>query len=94
MVSDISNEIEKENRLYKNKYNMSPYEINHGSCLDFAYRVARKIETAEVLKSWEYYDNCTTIHVWVKYNEKHYDSEKPKGVDKAELLPVFKRNGI
>ena len=36
-----------------------------------------------------------TPHVWIYYNGKHYDAEKPNGVIDFHDLPIFnKRKGL
>jgi hypothetical protein len=28
-------------------------------------------------------------HAWIEYNGRHYDAERPEGVDEAKQLPIF-----
>ena len=75
----------------------STKEINCGLCEEFAMNII------SILGG--YADNLTELcnqnfpemgdkfpyHVWIRFNELHYDSECPCGVKDHYDLPIFKR---
>jgi hypothetical protein len=75
---------------WEKKYNISPYEINNGNCEEFAYQIVEKIPEA-CLNYGDDTDDLFFGHVWIEYQEKYYDAECPKGVNKLEDLPIFKK---
>ena len=89
--------------LYDTKDFTCYMDTNSGSCGDFALRVNEKLKgeegfeitcTGEVLEKngiENYGKEGYSNHVWIKYNDKHYDIERINGVEDWRELPYFKR---
>jgi hypothetical protein len=57
--------------------------INEGRCYDIATKVLDDVDGIRIFKVGDY------DHVWIVHNGKHYDAEKPSGVDEYMELPFF-----
>lgn len=62
-------------------------KINGGNCFDIAELVTEQLDYVNVLEAGD------GDHVWVEYRGKHYDAERPHGVDNPMLLPTNARLG-
>jgi hypothetical protein len=60
-------------------------EINSGGCASVAKRVFNEVSGVRV------YEAGDGDHVWLYYEGKHYDAERPTGVDDPLELPFFRR---
>ncbi len=75
------------------KLSCSPKDINRGSCEHVAEYVWERVRGAELLSTSKLNPELRKIlpgHVWIYYNGKHYDAEKPYGVNNFMDLPLFK----
>ena len=90
--AELNNAIEKANSSYAS---MSPYEISHGHCYEWAKEVAKNLPGAQVkdVDLWPQRgkDNLP-YHVWVEYQGKAYDAETTNGVSDWKQLPFFKEH--
>lgn len=59
--------------------------INGGNCYNIAESVVDEVGGVRVFKAGDY------DHVWISYNNKHYDAERPSGVTDYLDLPFFGR---
>jgi len=57
-------------------------EINSGNCDEIAQRVLKRLPYVDV------YEAGPADHVWVEYQGRHYDSERPAGVNDPMQLPT------
>jgi 2'-5' RNA ligase len=91
-IAELNNAIGKANSNYAS---MSPYEISHGHCYEWAKEVATNLPGAQVkdVDLWPQRgkDNLP-YHVWVEYQGKAYDAETPNGVSDWKQLPFFKEH--
>lgn len=78
----------KERRSWRSGHHLSPREINQGSCLVFATRVAERLEGASVIWNDEF------DHAYVRWQGRLYDSETPRGVRRWTQLPAVRRQRI
>lgn len=60
-------------------------DINSGFCGTVADQVADEVDNVSILQVGD------GDHMWIEYNNKHYDAEVPTGVDDPFNLPFFKR---
>lgn len=75
----------------------SPIEINSGLCGDLTQLVCDAVEDADWATTEQIEDKLEDEgyhwigHVWVVYQDKHYDAECIDGVDNFLDLPIFQR---
>jgi len=77
-------------------FEMTPAEINHGYCADFAHAIWEKFGrdynkitfTDTVDAGGE--EESIGWHVWIIYQGKHYDAACPDGVKDWKDLPIWK----
>lgn len=62
-------------------FDMSPYQINNGSCFNWAFLAKKLLGRKATL--W----NLGSHHAFVKYNGRFYDAECPEGVKNYLSLP-------
>ena len=72
---------------------LSPKEINNGNCVEFANALAERLSTIKVYetgldKNGNF--NIDPIHNFIKYNNKFFDAERPKGLKNYKNLPFYK----
>jgi len=85
--------VDKLTEIIKDKvrdFGLSPYEINTGSCDNFADSVLDEAKHCGLDVSLREDENVG--HIWVVYKGRHYDAEVPKGVSDWKELPIIKRN--
>ena len=69
-----------------------PRDINNGSCEDFQQEVTTAFPEAHE-RVTENYPSAARMpgHCWVFFRGRHYDAETPRGVDRWQRLPIFRR---
>lgn len=71
---------------------LTPYQINNGLCEEFALGLVSKVAGAEDVCTENFVDfGELPGHMWVIYEDKHYDAECPEGVTDFKELPIFKK---
>lgn len=71
---------------------LTPREITHGHCYEWAVEVAKHLPGAKVedVDLWPYRGQADLpYHVWVAFRGKAYDAEVPNGVSDWRQLPFF-----
>ena len=103
---NITRAILKLRIKYAVKFKLSPANINSGSCMDFAAEIAKQgfgqdVWGSDLAIDWwseiiqpfeddmEYF---SSIHCFIMYGGKFYDSETPQGCDYPDDLPCYQRN--
>jgi len=93
---------------YARDFGLSPAGINGGECMNFAADIARKgfgediwgddldydyfwSEDMQAFGFW-FAQSFMSIHCFIMYEGKFYDSETPQGCDYADDLPCYQRN--
>lgn len=79
------------------QYDSSPYEINNGRCEGFMKKIVNQVPLSEECCTGFVLENDYMkypIHVWIYYDNKHYDAEAPQGVDEFQKLPFFSNINI
>jgi hypothetical protein len=88
----LSMAFDKANARYKG---LTPYEISHGHCYEWALEVAKYLPEVEV-KDVDLWPHRGTkglpYHVWVEFQGKAYDAETLQGVHNWRDLPFFKKH--
>lgn len=71
----------------------SPYEVNSGSCEDFAQDMQHFIPDSDIVgtDNFDGWDTKYPGHIWLFDGTKHYDSEALEGVTDWKDLPIIKR---
>jgi hypothetical protein len=79
--------------FYISEYGIDPYEINNGSCEEFADDVIDALESDGITGAEMSGTPTFELpgHYWVDYNGKSYDAECPDGVDNWRKLPIFQK---
>lgn len=78
-----------------NNLKCSPFDINRGSCMHVAEYVHERIPTefgVQILSTIKLDPKFRKIlpgHEWIYYNGRHYDAERPYGVNNFMDLPIF-----
>jgi hypothetical protein len=102
-VKDVSQAVASLCMGIIRKMRQHPYEINCGSCDDFAAALCIMLggesESADGPElRWGDNDpqfftpaHDPDAHCYVFYKGKYYDAEEPYGVDRPDMLPVFMR---
>lgn len=78
-----------------NNLQCSPFDINRGSCEDVAEYVYDRVPRdfgIQILSTNGLAPKFRKIlpgHVWIYYNGRHYDAERPYGVNNFMDLPLF-----
>lgn len=87
-ASELSSAIRK----YVKAWEMSPEQINNGNCGFFAAMVIESLggETDDLFESFNA-EMFLQAHVWITFQDRHYDAECPDGVDEPSKLPFFLR---
>jgi len=69
-----------------------PYDINNGNCEDFQRALIAAFPEAHerVTESYPGTERRPG-HCWVYFRGRHYDAEAPRGVDRWQRLPIFRR---
>ena len=90
----------------KRKQNLSPQEINNGSCEEFADLISDIISDAfsiwgdsvcpilwssQVFNLPDWFSHFTNGHCFIMFNNKFYDSECPQGCNYPDKLPFYQR---
>jgi len=78
--------------------------LNEGDCENFALEVLSNFFDDDLIESLFYrefnrvklvtsydYDEKLDDHVWIVFEDRHYDAEAPNGVDDYLDLPIYKR---
>ena len=75
------------------EWGVDPYDINNGRCEEFALEVIKQIPEAIDVQTESFDGEDTKLpgHVWILYQDKHYDAECPEGVSDWKDLPIFKK---
>lgn len=95
-ITNITDIIDSLVALYRELYAADAYEINCGSCYDFACDLIDIYGSGDALWHDDMLD-CTEqeaaywSHCFTRINNKYYDSECPEGVDNWRELPCFRR---
>jgi len=91
---------------YTHKFNISPAEINLGRCMDFAADIMNqgfgddKWGHTLDIEDWSEFvqavggfdaDEFTSLHCFIIYEGKYYDSECPQGCNYPDQLPCYQR---
>ena len=90
--SDIDIAIGEANSRYKG---LTPHEITHGHCYEWAIEVAKRLPGAKVedVNLWSQRGGANLpYHVWVEFKGKVYDAEVPHGTHNWRQLPFFKEH--
>lgn len=67
-------------------------DINNGYCLFVANEVAESLDDLDDLVIYEG-GGMGFLHIWVAYQNVHYDAEDPEGAPSPEEMSYFKRHG-
>ena len=71
-------------RLVVKQDGRHPFDINQGTCYNFAAKVVA-LASGEVIEN-EFYN-----HAFILHEGKYYDAEEPEGVEEWEQLPFIQR---
>ena len=89
---------------YKIECGLEPFDINCGKCEEFAQDLLDVFGKGELVCTESYVDyisyeeNEPSVepetrnfpgHVWIFFDDKHYDAECPEGVENFMNLPIF-----
>ena len=85
--------IEDTIRNMVRRWGMSPISINSGACDEFAENLLRHYPEG-ILVEVGLKSDIIPGHAVVKYRGRYYDAETPKGVKRANDLPIVKRLGL
>jgi hypothetical protein len=95
-MTNITTIIKSEINAWKNIQSLnihSANDINNGYCKQFANGVKETMGNPEDLIIHTYgmhtNEHIPYNHAWIEYNGRHYDAERPEGVDEAKQLPIF-----
>jgi len=73
------------------EWGKSAYDINNGECDEFAMEVIERMGGYQtgITEQSEPLESKYGGHVWIVWNNHHYDAECPNGVQNFEQLPIF-----
>lgn len=74
------------------KFNITPYEINNGTCDEFSQLILESVDGGIEFCTESLPQPIADLlpgHVWIYYKGKHYDAETPLGVYHFYDLPIF-----
>lgn len=89
--------IEQLNAWYREKHGLSAYDINRGSCEEYAHFIEQIVPGSEAWWGDELCDEDDDAEVYayhciVEYRGKFYDSEHPYGVADFRDISAFHNN--